>query len=846
MKFSYNWLKELSGSKVTPQKMAEILTLHSFEARVLEQDLQSKGGGRGSKKSLLKNDTILDIDILPNRAHEGFSHISVAREIAAILGLTYKVPQQKVKEDKHLETNNFVSIKIANANACPRYAARFIEGVKVGPSPIWLKSRLETLGLNSINNIVDVTNYVMLEMGQPLHAFDAQKVVKENNRHTIFVRASRPKEVITTLDAIKRQLPQGILLIADAHKPLAIAGIKGGEGSEITTTTRNIIIEAANFNPNIIRHATKELGIITDASVRFSQNISPDIIAPALDRAVYLIQKVAGGVAYKGIAQNYPHQLVPRRILFDTRRAQLLCGVVITLQEVKKIFERLGFEAEVINPVLHISHIVERARSLVGVPYKYGASTSFDAPRFFDCSSFIKYLYREIGIELPRVTINQIEMGRSVSQKELQPGDLIFTKGSRPHITPKYPSGVGHVALYSGDKKVIHAAGGDVKRVIEEPLNVFLKKEKMRGMRRIIDKSYNREFILVCVPTIRLDIEQEEDLVEEVARIKGYNNLISSVPVHELVVPQINESISWIDIFKKFFVGLGFDELYNIVFVSKNDIERCGLRNNGAYIEVANPLNTYYTHLRPTLFISLLNNVRDNARFFDVCKIFEVGKIYQRNIGKEPMRHEKFSCAGVVSIKGGNEKEMFFETKGMLDGFFEKAGLADVWYDDYKPHTLHDSAALWQEGICAEIKSGNKSIGFVGMLRKDRMISFDIKVPVCAFELNIDALISLARTDRKYEDIPKYPSLMRDISVLVPLDTRVVEITNIIEPLGGALLENSDLIDSYEGGGLPDEQQSLTFRLVFRSQERTLSDEEVNKIMGKINSALKRKGWEIR
>lgn len=831
MKFSYNWLKELSGSRASASRMAEVLTLHSFEARVAQKR---------------NNDTILEIDILPNRAHEGFSHISVARELAALLGSKLAALSHGVKEDKSLETKNFVSIKVASAHACPRYAARYIEGVTVGPSPSWLKKPLELLGLNSINNIVDAANYVMLEMGQPLHAFDAAKIAKDKNRHAISVRMAKTKESIVTLDGVKREVPPGVLLIADAHKPLAVAGIKGGQGSEIGAETKSIIIEAANFNSHIVRHGVKTLGVLTDASARFSQNLSPELVGVALDRVAHIIQKTAGGIAYKGIAENYPRKLIPRKILFNTSYSKKISGIDVSQKEAKRIFERLGFSVKIINPVAELPHLIERAKKFVGTPYKYGASTAFDAPKLFDCSSFVKYLYREIGIELPRVTIDQIQVGKSVSQKELQPGDLVFAKGRKPHFIKKYPSGVGHVGIYIGDKKIINAVGM-FKRVVEEPIGTFLKRENLRAIRRILDESYNQDFLLVSISPIRLDIEQEEDLIEEVVRMKGYNAIKARMPHHQLAAPSMNEAMGWNDMVRKLLASLGFDEVYNIAFVSEGELRSLSLLEEPrGYIEVANPLSAQFTYMRPTLFISLLNNARDNARFFDAYKLFELGKVYQRGIGMPPFVHEKKSCVGMYASKTARQKEMFFEMKGLLDALFEKIGLTDVWYDDYKPYSSHASRALWQEGICAEIKAGNKSVGFVGAIQPRAAKAFDVKNSIVAFELDIPALVARATSDRTYEEIPKYPAIERDISLLVPLDARMVEITNVVESLGGVLLENMDLIDSYEGGALPGEKQSMTFRLVFRSRERTLSDEEVNTVMEKIAVALKRKNWEIR
>jgi len=329
MIFSYNWLQSFFSRKLPkPDKLAELLTLHSFEV---------------SEVKKFKSDHVLDIDVLPNRAGDCFSHIGITREIAAI---TNYVPAGHLPKGDKLPKNNknnakdFISVDIKSQSYCPRYTARVIGDIKVGPSPKWLKDRLEVCGLNSINNIVDIANYVMLETGQPLHAFDYEKL----DGKKIIVRFAKEGEKITALDGQKFDLNPKILVIADGQKSVAIAGIKGGKEPEIDEKTKTIVLESANFNPTIIRKGSRELGLKTDASLRFEHGVDPNLTESAINRAAYLIQKTALGKAFQGLVDFYPQKVYPKRIKLDLNYAESLLGVKIPEREVKNILTRLGFK----------------------------------------------------------------------------------------------------------------------------------------------------------------------------------------------------------------------------------------------------------------------------------------------------------------------------------------------------------------------------------------------------------------------------------------------------------------------------------------------------------------------
>jgi phenylalanyl-tRNA synthetase beta chain len=325
MVFSYDWLQSFFKRKLPkPEKLAELLTMHSFEVKEILK---------------IKNGWALDIDVLPNRP-DCFSHLGIAREISAILNYELKRMDSEMIEDKKLKAKDFIEVKVEDKNTCPRYSARVILDVKIGPSPEWVVERLEACGLRSINNVVDITNYVMLETGQPLHAFDLDKISKRK----IIIRRAKNGEKILTLDEKEYELNENVLLIADPLGPLAIAGIKGGKKAEIDQKTKNIVLESANFEPRTIRRGSSELNLKTDASLRFEHGLDPNLTEFGINRAAALIREIAGGKILKGMVDFYPEKVLPKRIKLDFNYVENLLGVKIPKNKIKNILKRLKFE----------------------------------------------------------------------------------------------------------------------------------------------------------------------------------------------------------------------------------------------------------------------------------------------------------------------------------------------------------------------------------------------------------------------------------------------------------------------------------------------------------------------
>jgi phenylalanyl-tRNA synthetase beta chain len=338
MNFSYNWLQSFFEKKLpSPEKLAQALTMHFAEVEQVEENKFSSSPFADAREVEKKqNDFVLSIDVRPNRAGDCFSHFGIAQEISAVLGYQFK--KEKLLSQKTKEKKMF-SVQVKDKKACSRYTIKIINDVKVDSSPKWLKQRLEVCGLKPINNIVDIANYVMLETGQPLHAFDADKIASK-----IIVRFSQKKEKIVTLDKNKYHFDEKVLVIADEKDVLAIAGIKGGEKAEIDEKTKTIILEAACFDPGTIRKASGKLNLKTDASLRFEHGVDPNLTEKAIVKAFNLIKEIAQGESGSDLIDFYPEKIKKRKIKINFNNVEKLLGIKISDKEIKRILESLGFK----------------------------------------------------------------------------------------------------------------------------------------------------------------------------------------------------------------------------------------------------------------------------------------------------------------------------------------------------------------------------------------------------------------------------------------------------------------------------------------------------------------------
>jgi len=341
MKISREWLQKYFQAPLPEaQKLADALTFHAFEIEGIDPIREPQAASNGAGKVV---DEVIDVKVTPNRGHDALSHRAIAKEISAILNLP--VASDPLKEVPNLSpTTDVVSVIIEDTELCYRFTAGYIKGVKVGPSPAWLKERLETIGQRSINNVVDATNFVMFNIGQPVHAFDAGQLEEKDGKYAFEVRKAKAGEVLMALDDKEYKLSESNLVVADKNsgKAVGIAGVKGGKPAGITEATRDIIVECANFNGVSVRRTSKALNLATDASQRFQQVISPELAAYGQRLTVDMILKIAGGKLV-GFSDAYPKPPTPWQVTFTAAHASKLLGVEVGAEEIKTTLTHLGF-----------------------------------------------------------------------------------------------------------------------------------------------------------------------------------------------------------------------------------------------------------------------------------------------------------------------------------------------------------------------------------------------------------------------------------------------------------------------------------------------------------------------
>ena len=680
MLFSYHWLQEyIKGKLPAPAKLAELLNMHAFEV----EGMQKKG-----------RDTIFDIAVLPNRAHDCLSHTGMAREIVAVAKLKLQLPKTKqIKVQKGRLTP--LKVRIQSTELVPRYTALLIEGVTIGKSPKWIAQHLEAVGVNSINNIVDLTNFIMLETGQPLHAFDYEQI----EGHTMNVREAKEGEKLETLDNQVFSLPKGALVIEDAKHLVDLAGIKGGKVSAISSNTRNIILQAANFNAATIYRTKSQLKYTTQAADIYAHQIDPNLAMEALERAYALCAELGIGGKIVQVVDLYPKSASWRtkRITLDMQFASSLLGIPLSQKEAKRILESL------------------------------------------DCQ-------------------------------------------------------------------------------------VALAKNRLQ----------------VTCPTRRLDLTMQEDLVEEIGRIVGYETIPAAFPIAPIASPSKNNELLWLSKIRSAFKGLGFTEVYNHSFIGDKDFSpfAYSATDKAKLVEVENPLSSEFSHLRDSLLENLLKNVRDNQKKTETIRIFEAGNTFRQRKGK----FAETNMLGALMYNGS-----FYEIKGVCDFILNSLGISSAWYDEYQATSKESRAEIWHKGKSAEIKVDGEEIGFLGEISSRVNAALKISKPVGALNLNLQKLILLASEEISYRAPSRFPASTRDIAILVPLQAKVSEAMNVLTGAGGPMVRDIDLFDMYEGEHLAQGKKNLAFHIIYESADRTLTSKEVDTLHNQIIKAVEENPeWEVR
>ncbi|WP_298269272.1 phenylalanine--tRNA ligase subunit beta [Geobacter sp.] len=648
-------------------------------------------------------DTIFEVGLTPNRS-DCLSVVGIAREVAAKLGKKLNLPRVDVVEAGK-SVQEFASVTIEAPELCPRYTARYISGCTVAPSPAWLVKRLESVGMRSINNVVDVTNYVLMEYGHPLHAFDADRL----DGAKIVVRRAADGERFVTLDGQERVLDASDLTIRDARRGVALAGIMGGENSEIHQSTTNILLESAYFNPSAIRKTSKRLGLHTESSHRFERGADVNILLIALDRAAALIAELAGGSTARGVIDEYPTKIISCTIDFRADRCNELLGIVLSAQDIRGIFESLDFE-------------------------------------------------------------------------------------------------------------VMECAPGQFK---------------------------------VTVPTYRVDLEREIDLIEEVARLNGYEKIPVTMPKARVFSDRPTRHQRYERQLRSLMVGEGFTEIITFSFMSPAVFDKLLLdasdpRRN--VVRLRNPLVEEQSVMRTTLLSGMLETASSNInhRSLDLC-MFELRRIYQP-VADQELPHEPLYLAGLITglrrPAGWGEEKLpadFFDAKGVVEVVLDAFGIPAVTY------SASSVDPFYHPGKSCVVNSSGEILGSLGEIHPDVQDNFGITQKVYYFELNFEKLLSKASPRVTVKAPSRFPDTFRDIAMLLAEDTPAASVIGTIMGLKIREIESSSVFDLYKGASIPQGQKSLAVRIRYRSSEKTLTDDEVGVLHRRVIDALVKKlGVSIR
>ncbi len=654
------------------------------------------------------SDVVYDLEITPNRP-DWNSVIGIAREIAALTGHPLRLPACQFINTSSEPISGLVRVRVEDADLCPRYTARVVRGVKVGPSPGWLRSALEKVGIRSINNVVDVTNFVMLETGQPLHAFDCHRLAAAAGVTVpaIVVRRATEGEKFTTLDGQERALTGDMLLIADEVKGIALAGIMGGQNTEISDGTQEVLIESAHFNPANIRRTSKRLGLRSDSSYRFERGADAGICDWASRRAAQLISDLAGGDILSHAIDVHPHPAPPKTITLRHEKVAQLLGIPLRPEEVDRHLISLGLQA---------------------------ASSSAQQ------STFI-------------------------------------------------------------------------------------------------------------IPTFRVDLKREVDLIEEVARLHGVDKIPGTPPRGAIGANEFDPVQDVIGDARRLLAGLGLNESCGQTLIGNAE---CGMLN-AEPVRLANPLSADMDVLRPSLLPGLLNALRHNVsrKNYDVA-LFEIGRVFLSSPGGPLPKGSRQHASGVVeerrlaiAITGqrnplfwtGGERDATFDAsdlKGVVEEFLEQFGLRGVGYTRRAEPT-----ALFVESATITL-GGKLPLGELGQVSPVLAKRHDLRDTVFLAELNLDQLLARRNPARSFKALPQFPSIRRDIAMLVPETTTHDAVLGAAKQAKAANLEAVELFDVFRGKNIPAGQKSMAYAFTYRSAEKTLTDAEVNVAHEKVVEQFRR------
>ncbi|PZK94481.1 phenylalanine--tRNA ligase subunit beta [Staphylococcus aureus] len=666
----------------------------SFESGIFVFS-ESQVPGTDALQALYLDDQVMEFDLTPNRA-DALSMIGTAYEVAALYNTKMTKPETTSNE-LELSANDELTVTIENEDKVPYYSARVVHDVTIEPSPIWMQVRLIKAGIRPINNVVDISNYVLLEYGQPLHMFDQDAIGSQQ----IVVRQANEGEKMTTLDDTERELLTSDIVITNGQTPIALAGVMGGDFSEVKEHTSNIVIEGAIFDPVSIRHTSRRLNLRSESSSRFEKGIATEFVDEAVDRACYLLQTYANGKVLKDRVSSGELGAFITPIDITADKINRTIGFDLSQNDIVTIFNQLGFDTEI-----------------------------------------------------------------------------------------------------------------------------------------------NDDVITVQVPSRRKDITIKEDLIEEVARIYGYDDIPSTLPVFEKVTSgQLTDRQYKTRMVKEVLEGAGLDQAITYSLVSKEDATAFAMQQRQT-IDLLMPMSEAHASLRQRLLPHLIEAASYNvARKNKDVKLFEIGNVFFAN-GEGELPDQVEYLSGILTgdyvvnqWQGKKETVDFYLAKGVVDRVSEKLNL-EFSYRRADIDGLHP-------GRTAEILLENKVIGFIGELHPTLAADNDLK-RTYVFELNFDALMAVSVGYINYQPIPRFPGMSRDIALEVDQNIPAADLLSTIHAHGGNILKDTLVFDVYQGEHLEKGKKSIAIRLNYLDTEETLTDERVSKVQAEIEAALIEQGAVIR
>lgn len=702
---------ESQGMMCSPQELG--LADDTQGLLILRQDAQV-GQRFAEYLGRAGSDVVYDLEITPNRPDLN-SVIGIAREIAAVTGNRLRLPEigkaaQSAKGRGDIK--ELVEVRLEDTELCPRYTARVIQGLKVAPSPDWLSSTLEKVGIRSINNVVDVTNYVMLETGQPLHAFDYHLLEKATGaKHpSIVVRRAAEGEKFRTLDGKEHTLTSQMLLIADETKAIALAGVMGGQNSEINPDTSDVLLESAYFKPQNIRATSKKLELRTESSYRFERGADIGICEWASRRATELILQTAGGTMVEGVADAYPKPYEARQITLRPQKASALLGLELRPEQMESYLTALELKTVGRKP-------------------------------------------RPVGAEAPEA----------------------------------------------------------------EPLTFQ-------------------------IPTFRVDLKREADLIEEVARLYGVDRIPATPPRGAIGTNSFDAVHDQLAEARRILTGIGLFEAQGQTLISDSAAKLVVAQ---APVALANPLSSDMNVLRPSLLPGLLDALRHNLshKNNDVA-LFELGRVFNSNASGQtstPLEERRLAIAltgqrNPLFWSGAEREAKFdvFDLKGVLEEFLEQFGARGITFS-----RKAETGPFFVES--AAINLGRFHVGELGQLSPLLARQYDLRDAVLLAELNFDVLLARRNPGKSFRPLPAYPAIRRDIAMLVPESTTHDSVLQVVRQAKPANLESVELFDVFRGKNVPAGQKSMAYAFTYRSLEGTLTDNAANEAHQKVVEQLKQK-----